>query len=351
MGAASYSSLDGALETLTGYGTELKNGNFNHAPMVAEALCALGRPEAVAPWIERYRERMLPRPTPGECISRDDWRSALGRRDRFADWALFFEKQLQQNPWPRALDRWVARLAPGFSAAATHGVIRVGHAVRALSAAQTAPRLRELGDALASWAATYRELPSSDRTGNGATTPREAITKIPIIAVENRRSQGNITASFAMLDDLPEFAPVIGLIDVGGDIDRLLAELTEMFARVYLANAHDRLTAIVFIHGVTSLSALGNIIPAVNETTARAALRYAWQSGCALYACFGSGTAIAEQIEYRTEDERTMVDRALAHGDEHVIKFTEACLRRHLLGPSPAYVSAIGSALCLLPLR
>jgi hypothetical protein len=61
MRAPSYTSLDDAIETLSGYGTELKNGNSNHAPMVAEALCAMGRPDAVMPWIARYRDRMLPR--------------------------------------------------------------------------------------------------------------------------------------------------------------------------------------------------------------------------------------------------------------------------------------------------
>ena len=50
--------LDNALDTLARYGPDLANGNFNHAPMVAEALCALGRPEAVMPWIERYRARL-----------------------------------------------------------------------------------------------------------------------------------------------------------------------------------------------------------------------------------------------------------------------------------------------------
>ena len=35
-----YASLDDALEFVAPYGMELKNGNSNHAPMVAEALCA-----------------------------------------------------------------------------------------------------------------------------------------------------------------------------------------------------------------------------------------------------------------------------------------------------------------------
>ena len=83
MDAASYTSLDNALEVLAGCGIALKNGNSNHAPMVAEALCATGRPDAVMPWVARYRDNILPRPASGRPVSRDDWRSALGQRDRF----------------------------------------------------------------------------------------------------------------------------------------------------------------------------------------------------------------------------------------------------------------------------
>ena len=42
---------------------------------------------------------------------------------------------------------------------------------------------------------------------------------------------------------------------------------------------------------------------------------------------------MAEDIEPREADEDDLVDRAIAHGDEHVIKFTEACLQRYALGP------------------
>ena len=58
MRTPSYTSLDDALESVALYGIELKNGNINHAPMVAEALCALGYPDAVTPWMARYRERI-----------------------------------------------------------------------------------------------------------------------------------------------------------------------------------------------------------------------------------------------------------------------------------------------------
>ena len=104
MATASYSPLDGAVEILANYGFELSNGNFNHAPMVAEALCAMDRPEAVMPWIARYRERILSRAAADKRIARDDWRNALGQRDRFADWALFFADELHDTDWPRVLD-------------------------------------------------------------------------------------------------------------------------------------------------------------------------------------------------------------------------------------------------------
>ena len=142
-----------------------------------------------------------------------------------------------------------------------------------------------------------------------------------------------------------------GMVDLGGEVDRLIADLTEAFARVYFANARDRLTTIVFIHGVTSLSALGNLAPALNEDTLRAALRYGWQAGCALYACFGAtapGNGAAAAAE---QDETVLAMRAVANGDEHVIKVTEACLHRHRLAPSPVYLAAVERAMAMIPAR
>ena len=287
-----YASLDDALETLAPYGTELKNGNSNHGPMVAEALCALGRPDAVMPWIARYRERMLRRSGAQARIRREDWRAALGERARFADWSRFFGEELQEAPWREVLDRWMERFAP-----------------------------------------------------------REAIARIPIVPPDLRVYAGNITASLAMLDDLPEFAEAIGLIDTRRDLPPLLAELTEVFARVYLANAHDIRSTIAFIHGVTSPAALGNIAPLVSDRTARATVRYAWQAGCGLYACFGGETVMALNVEPREADADGLVERAIAHGDEHVIKFTEACLHRHTLDPSPVYFAAVDHARRMIPTR
>jgi hypothetical protein len=350
MRAPCYSSLDDALDAIALTGIELKNGNSNHAPMVAEALCALGRPEAVPAWIERYCARMAPRPAVGDRIARDDWRDALGRRKRFADWAICFADELDAAPWEAVLDRWVGRLAPGFCAAATHGPIRVGHAVRALADNETPARRRELADALAGWAATYRELPASLNAGSGTTPPRRAIAQVPVVPPEKRRP-GNIVAALGVLDDFRQFAPTIGLIDTSGDIDTLVAELADTCARVFLANVHNIPTAIAFIHGVTSVAALGNLVPHLETTTIRKAARYSWQAACGLYACYGGVPAAAENIEPSDDNGDTLAERAIANGDEHVIKFTEACLNRNAIEPSPAYPAAIAHLLGVIVRR
>jgi Questin oxidase-like len=343
MSAPAYAPLDDALETLSHHGPDLTNGNFNHAPMVAEALCALGRPAAVFPWIEAYRVRLTPRPVAGEPVDWSQWRRHLGNRQMFADWSRLFAAELGQAPWRSVLDRWAARLAPGYSGAATHGAIRVGHAARGLAEAETRVRLRELADALASWAASYSELPTAPGASPVRRSPGQALGTVPVVPRE-RRPPGNITAALGKLAEFPEFAPVIDTVELGDDLGAAVSVLAELFARTYLANAVDTRSFIVFVHSVTAVHALGNLLPHVSGDTGRALARHAWQAGCGLYAAFG-GALPLDAVETGDDDPAVLVDQAIENGDEHVIKFTEACVARHKIAPSPVYSAAIRHAL------
>jgi hypothetical protein len=325
MPAADYAPLDDALDLLAEFGPDLRNGMTNHAPMAVEALCALGRPDAVPAWLARYRTELLPWPAGGTAITDATWPAALGRLDRAGDWRAFFARAVGAAPWREVLATWTARLAPGFCAAATHGVIRVGHAARSLAATETAPRRRELGDALASWAYAYQTLPGAPFAGRPL-PPRQALAQVAIVPPAARRFSGTITSSLAALADFPSFAPVIGQLDVDDDPSRLLPALAEAFARAYLANAHDLLTAVVFIHGVTSVVALGHVLPVLTPAQRRQALRFAWQSGCALYAAFATAPPLDGPVAAPREPAAAIVDLAIAHGDEHAIKFAEACI-------------------------
>ena len=47
-----------------------------------------------------------------------------------------------------------------------------------------------------------------------------------------------------------------------------------------------------------------------------------------------------------------LIDRAIRSGDEHAIKYTEACLSEYSLSPSPIYLRAADHAIGLLtPIR
>jgi hypothetical protein len=192
MNPNNYTIMDEALDLLSAYGPDLASGLTSHAPMAVEALCALGRPDAVMPWLDHYRHGMLPRPEPVERITRDNWRSALARYDRFADWSAFFNQELARAAWPTVVNEWVGHLAPGICASAVHGVIRVGHAVRCLDAGVSPHRLRELADGLGYWAAWYhRSRPTGRRVAAGAPTRSH---RSPIVPAEQRHFAGTIVS-------------------------------------------------------------------------------------------------------------------------------------------------------------
>src|SRR5262249_12503432 len=86
----------------------------------------------------------LRRPPRVQRIGRTEWATALGQPRRVGDWFELFGNELSEEPWRAVLERWVPRLAPGIVAAALHGVIRTGHAVRAIAFEDTPPRRREL---------------------------------------------------------------------------------------------------------------------------------------------------------------------------------------------------------------
>ena len=336
MRAPCYDVYDDTLDELASYDIALKNGNSNHAPMVAEALCALGHPEAVGPWLSLYRPRLQPRPA---SASRS--RARRGTKSSAAAIALAIGRCFlpgNSKPVPGkacSIAGW-GGWRPGFARRRLHGVIRVGHAVRGLAQGETPSRRLELGDALASWAATWQTLPEGDTAPGAAMRPEQAIRVVPLLPAARRRPA--TSTALSALADFPEFVPVAGLVDTAGALEPQIAELCELFARIYLANARDIPTTIAFIHGVTSLAALGHIGPQVGEGTARLALRYAWQSGCALYACYGAVPPATEALP--SGDADGLAEAAIANGDEHVIKFTEACLSRNQLAASAVYAAA-----------
>jgi hypothetical protein len=343
---ADYTPLDEALAIIAPAAPELANTFSNHAPMAIEAMCALGRGDAALPWLERYRKDFVPRPAPQDRISEADWRAALGDPRRFADWAAFFANELAEQPWREVVRRWTARLAPGVVAAAMHGVLRTGHAVRALGVADTPARRRELSDGLAYWASEFLRLPS-ERHPRTRALPSEAIARVPLFPPAARRDFGSLTGALGQLDAFGPFRATLDAVDPAPDPGAFLSDLTLTFARVYLANAGDWLTTIAFIHTVTGPSALRPLLGLLDAESQRLALAHAWEASAGLYARYATEARLPS-IETAPTSADELVERALACGDEHGIKFTEVCLREHAHRGDPAFLAAADHAIGVL---
>ena len=331
-------TIDEMLDLLSFAGAELGNGNANHGPMAAETLFALGRDDAVLPWVEDYRGRLMDRPTPALAIPRAGWREYLGARERLGDWIAFFENELENAAWQDVLRVWAPRLAPAVMAAATHGLIRTAHAARNLSSADTPQRRYELAHGLGYWAARYYTLPGEPSATNEGNTPRAALNRVERLHDLTFDGAGAISEQIKGLEGHREFEPVIDLADASGDVSRFLSNLTETFAGIYLANPKN---LIAFVHTVTAPSALRMLTPYLDGEDARQAARYAWQASAGIYSWYSTvSPQDAGSWETPAEDWDEIIDRALAANGAHSIKFTEACRREYALNPNPVYLAA-----------
>jgi len=331
------------------YGAETKGGFSNHGPMAAEAMCSMGRGDAVRDWVHQYRKILSPRVNGHRRIEEAHWRDALGHFNRIGDWTAYFDNELAEKPWAEVLDRWLERLAPGFAAAAAHGVIRTGHAVRALTDADTPARRRELADGLAYWAASFILLPGHhSRRPHGTAKPSEAIERVKLLPIWRRRWRHSLTSAMGQLNRFEPFAQTFSMVDTGADSNLFISDLSSTFATVFLANARTAFSAISFIHAVTGPVALRPMVPYVSKHSMATALRYAWQTSAALYSRFAISAQLADPDKADLEGDNQMIERAIESGDEHAIKFTDACLNEYRLNPRGPYRAAAQQAIQLL---
>jgi len=330
--------LDEALQAIALTAPDFDDGNTNHAPMVAETLDIIGHGDRILAWIDAYRRDLGERPVERPPLT-GEWRSALGQPRLWSEWAAFFRAEIAERGWRDVLEAWTARLAPGLSGAATHGFIRTAHAVRGLGRAETQPRLNELADALAYWAATYHAF-GSTTTDLLHFSLEDSLARVPDL---NPDTSGNIDEALRQLDDSREFAPVVNLLHTGTDPLADLSALTERFAGVYLGNAQDPTRTFAVVHAVTGPSALRLLAPHVSKSAQELLLLYAWQTAAAIYGVWGKNRGAAEVSVVSTSIEE-LTEASVANSAAHAIKFVEACLREYEHNPAPVYLAAASDA-------
>ncbi|WP_409058218.1 questin oxidase family protein [Streptomyces sp. SYP-A7185] len=311
-------TLDEALQRLHASGPERLGRLTNHAPMAVEALAAHGRADAVHRWLDLYAPKLEEYPGAVEPITAANRREALGDPRRAADWIAYFGRELDGRPWREVLAAWWPLLLPGLYGGSTHPVIRVGHAVRTLLAGEaTAPRVAELAHGLGYWAARHRPvpgvalLPVDART---ATAALDAVEPIP------DRDSGGFPARLERVTALPAWAAGVR------DPDEARRELTELVrAATHRYATHGHGEATMLVHASTAPNAVLRALPALPRTLWAPSLHAAWTASAAVTSMYAPDAPVAYTAPGAFAPEEVF-ERALAHGDEHVIKFADTAL-------------------------
>jgi hypothetical protein len=331
-------TLDEAYQRLHVTGPEFGGWLSNHGPMAAEAMVRRGHAGQVHPWLDEYMRRLdeFPRGTSPIGVS---WQDALGDPRRVADWTVYFRREVGEQPWRSALGTWWPRLLPGVAAAATHGVIRVGHAVRALTEDGDDPEhLTELAHGLAYWAARWQPvpgaaatepLPAAERIAAGKSaaaslTVDDALTSVPRIADQS----GGIRDRLGRLAALPEWPAALTaptLPASAGELQSWLAGLVDATTTRYLRYGHGE--GIMLVHSATAPNAILRTLPVLDESLWPASAAAAWAAAAALTAIYAAASPAARadlpDAPAGTHAAEEAFARAVEHGDEHVIKFAD----------------------------
>ncbi|GAA1522724.1 questin oxidase family protein [Streptomyces albidochromogenes] len=323
-------TLDEALHRLHGSGPERLGRLTNHAPMAVEALARHGQARAVHRWLDLYTRKLEDFPSGVEPVTAANWRLALGDPRRAADWIDHFGRETAERPWRDVLAQWWPRLLPGMYGGSTHPVIRVGHAVRTLlDGEETGPRLTELAHGLGYWAARHH--PVADLSPlPGAESAAAALDAVRPVAVR----EGGFPARLGRVRGLPVWADAV---TDPHEAHRRLAELVRAATHRYATHGHGEETMLV--HAATAPNAVLRTLPALPHALWVPSLRAAWTASAAVTAMYAPDTPVARTPPGTLVAEEVF-ERALAHGDEHVIKLTDTALD---IGDAPALAAALRS--------
>ncbi|MFG2211089.1 questin oxidase family protein [Streptomyces sp. NPDC048638] len=315
-------TLDEALERLHSTGPEFRGFLSNHGPMAVEALVRHGQSRTVHRWLDDYTDRLEDVPSPQSPLDDTNWQQALGDPRRVTDWTAYLARQVAERPWRAVLATWWPRLLPGIAGAATHPVIRVGHAVRVLLAeGEEAPRVAELAHALGYWAARHTPLPVSVRPA-GTATPAAALAALPRVADQRVRP----------LDGLAQLPGTEGWLAAaesvraphGPDAARdQLAAVVRAATHRYLDHGHG--DAVLLVHAATAPNAVLRTLPALPRELWAPSLGVAWAASAALTSVYSSAEPLPP-LRAGALTPQEVFERATTHGDAHAIKLADTAL-------------------------
>lgn len=326
-------TYDEALERLHRTGPEFDGWLANHGPMVVEVLARRGQGAVVHSWTDSYLRRLDELPRGVRPIDGASWPQALGDPARAGDWITFFARAVAERPWTEVLAAWWPRLLPGIAAGATHGVIRVGHAVRGLREVESAPRVTELAHGLAYWAARWQPTPVVRGTGGAGAAG--LLGAVPRVA----RQVDGIRARLAQLGETRGWgthAARLAAPTTAAAVPAALDELVDAAVAAYPSWAHGSPTMLV--HAATVPNAVAAALPSLPQALWRDSFDAAWSATAAVLAAYRPAAPRPVRDDATTSAD--VLARAVAHGGEHVLKLADTALASHERTGSPVALAA-----------
>jgi hypothetical protein len=277
----------------------------NHLPMALHALAELGADAArLQQFFDRYARRFEGRTAEPDAAAAKDWLAVRGQANAFAPLRAAFAAALARDGRDAVLRAALPSLLPGVAAAALHGVIRTAHAVEA-------EHEGELSCALAYWAWRWQPLDAAPQgpalriddwceqlVAAGLTCSFEgSLISLRIASAARSAPYRELAGRLALAPDLPQ---------------RLFA-----FAARRYADTRN----FTVLHMVTGMRALRVLLPWVDD--ADAALREVVPAFAAAY--LSAGIRPAALQPNAPMDWPTIVRKAVASDDDHVIKLVHTC--------------------------
>lgn len=283
---------------------EYEGALSNHLPMALVALHRLGADAArLAAFEQRYATRLGSAPPAEPWPAGDAWTGRLGEPRAWPVYRSLMREWLAVDGAAGLLEQVLPVLLRGAGSAAFHGLIRSAYAVQAAPAG-------ELADALAYWACRYVALPAVARIGHG----READPARVLDALPNARAPGRLIIDqmrwAALHTDHAARAARLRIDD--GTLERLARHA----AAVYIATG-----SFTVLHLVTGCHAARVLIGFVDADARPAAVAHLWSA----YAAGVLTGGLRELAPIDAWPWDTIVPRAIASDDEHVIKLVDSC--------------------------
>jgi hypothetical protein len=190
-----------------------------------------------------------------------------------------------------------------------------------------------LAHGLAFWATRFRPVPGFGAADAGAALsagrfdPATELDAMPRIA----QQAGTVADRFSQLEAIADWSRIVAAPHPSTGPEHTRAALTDLVTAATLRYLyHGHASPVLLVHTATAPNAVLHSLPALPDELWAPSLSAVWAATAAIYAAYAPAAGAPREILPATPDgpdaAADVVGRAVAHGDEHVIKFTDTAV-------------------------